>query len=148
MKTGKRDGKRGGSILEVALFLPWYLFLFVGAVDWGFYAHALISVESAARVAVLYTSGNPDDPARASDSAGACAYAYRELWVEPNVSGATVCPATNLPVIITATKRTAAGPDGRDAAEVSITYQTPRLIPIPGLLSGQFTLRRVVQMKL
>ncbi len=148
MKTGKRDGRRGGSILEVAFFLPWYVFLFVGAVDWGFYAHALISVENAARIAVLYTSANPDDPARASDSAGACAYAYRELWVEPNISASTVCPATSLPVIITAAKMTAAGADGGDATQVSVTYQTQQLIPIPGLLAGQFTLQRVVQMKL
>ncbi len=144
MKTVKRDRRRGGSMLEVALFLPWYLFLFVGAVDWGFYAHALISLESAARSAVLYTSS---DPGRANDSAGACAYAYRELWVEGNLNSA-VCPATALPVIITATKKTAAGADGGDATEVSVTYQTQQLIPIPGLLAGQFTLQRVVQMKL
>jgi TadE-like protein len=36
------------------MLLPWVLFLFVGAYDWGFYAHALISTENAARTAALW----------------------------------------------------------------------------------------------
>jgi hypothetical protein len=40
------------------------------------------------------------------------------------------------------------GPDNEDAAQVSVTYTTPHLIPIPGLLAGQYTITRVVQMKL
>lgn len=144
MKTDRR-GRRGGSALEMALFLPWYVFMFVGAFDWGVYARALISVESAARVAVLYTSS---DPSLADDSAGACAYAYRELVSSPNLSATPLCPASSLPVIITATRKVASGADGADAAEVSVTYQTQQLIPIPGLLPGQITVHRVVQMKL
>jgi len=54
----------------MALLLPWYFFLFVGTFDWGFYAHALISTEAAARTAVLYTS---QSSATASDQAGSLA---------------------------------------------------------------------------
>ena len=33
-------------------------------------------------------------------------------------------------------------------AQVAVTYTTPSLIPIPGLLAKQFTITRVVTMKL
>jgi uncharacterized protein YjdB len=125
------------------MILPWYIFLFIGAFDWGFYSHALISTESAARVAVLYTSSNSS---HATDSTGACQYALRELQAEVNLSATITCPATALPAIVTATEVT--GPDGQPAAQVAVTYQTQQLIPIPGLLSGQATIYRVVQMRL
>src|ERR1700683_705240 len=67
--NNRRRRQRGGSALEMALLLPWYFFLFVGTFDWGFYAHALISTEAAARTAVLYTS---QSVATASDQADAC----------------------------------------------------------------------------
>ncbi len=35
--------RRGGSMIEFCLLLPWYIFLFVGAFDFGFYAYSLIS---------------------------------------------------------------------------------------------------------
>lgn len=141
-----RKSKRcGGSALEMALLLPWYLFLFVGAFDWGFYAHALISTESAARVAVLYTSTNSTT---AVDSTGACNYALAELKIAPNI-GSTVTTCAALPVIVTAAKETgSASADGQDAAQVSVEYQTTGVIPIPGLLEGQATFYRVVQMRL
>ena len=43
-ERARRDRRRrGGSVLEMAMLMPWYVFLFVGAFDWGYYAHALIS---------------------------------------------------------------------------------------------------------
>jgi hypothetical protein len=51
--ASKTSGTAGGSALEFALLMPWYVFLFVGAFDWGFLAHALISTESAARVVMF-----------------------------------------------------------------------------------------------
>ncbi len=143
MKASKRNRRRGGSALEFALVLPWYIFLFVGVFDWGYYAHALISTEDAARVAALYTSSDADN---VSDSAGACQYAWRALKVQVNLSSTPSCPATALPVIVTASEVN--GPDGNFAAQVSVTYQTQRLIPIPGLLPGRATIHRVVQMRL
>jgi hypothetical protein len=35
--------RRGGSVLEMARLMRWYVLLSVGAFDWGYYAHALIS---------------------------------------------------------------------------------------------------------
>jgi len=77
-------------MVEFAMFLPWYLLLFIGAFDWGFFAHGLISTESAARVGALsnqlsFTSatynqtsaysasfGRPSTSVRASPPAQAC----------------------------------------------------------------------------
>jgi hypothetical protein len=54
-KKRDRKARRGTSTIEFSMMMPWFVFLFVGAFDWGFFAHALISTQSAARVAALYT---------------------------------------------------------------------------------------------
>ena len=145
MTRFRRKKCRGGSALEMAFFMPWYIFLFVGAYDWGFYAHALISTASAARVAALYTS---TDATTQSDATKACTYALEELRIAPNVTSTmTTCNA--LPVIVTATAKTGANSaDGNPASEVSVSYQTNQLIPIPMLLKGRATFVRTVQMRL
>lgn len=128
----------------MAMLLPWYIFLFIGAFDWGFYAHALISTESAARVAALYASTNSTT---ATDSSGVCTYALEELRTSVNVgSGVTGCNA--LPLVVSTSLLSGGGADGQDAAQVAVTYQTTGVIPIPGLLTGQATFYRVVQMRL
>ena len=141
MLTNSSRRRHGGSALEAALLFPWYIFLFVGALDMGFYAHALISVQSAARVAALYTSTNT---ATQADATTACTLVLSELKVAANLRGVTSCAA--LPVIVTATGVT--GADGQAASQVSVQYQTLGLIPIPGLLSNQFTFGAVTQMRL
>jgi hypothetical protein len=109
---------------------PWIFFLFIGAVDLGFYNYAIISTENAARVAVEYTSATS---AKATDKAGACTYVLAELNSMSNVRG-----LTNTQV---------AGPDGAQAALVTVTYQTILMFPIPGL-AGQFTITRTAEMRL
>lgn len=145
--------RSGHSVVELALFLPWVLFLFIGAFDWGFYSWALVSTQDAARVAAMYTSSNLGT---AADSAGACNYARAELAYAPNIaanplinsttppSGGSAC--SSLPLTVVASSVT--GPDGSPASQVSVTYQTPTLVPIPGILPGQITITRVVEMRL
>jgi len=152
-KCRMRSKCRGHSIVEFSLFLPWVLFLFAGAFDWGFYSWALVSTENAARVAAMYTSTNVGT---AADSKGACTYALAELAYAPNVAanpgvnsttpttGSTGCSAAPVTVVASAVT----GPDGSNASQVSVTYQTPVLIPIPGLLPSQISITRVVQMRL
>jgi TadE-like protein len=185
-----RSRRSGHSVMEFALFLPFLLFLFVGAFDWGFYAWALIATENAARVAALYTSSSA---ATAGDSLGACPYVLGELADAPNVyslgsGGSTLSPGggqggsgslggvgtggdegkmhtgiirgdgdgggggggniatcAGPPVTVVATA--VAGPDASPASLVSVTYQTPVLIPIPGLLTGRISITRMVQMR-
>jgi len=134
--------ERGHAVLETALLLPWVLFLFVGAFDFGFYSYALISTQNAARVAAWYTS---QSKSTAADAATACTYALAELQALPNVgTSVTTCSAS--PVVVTATQVT--GVDNAEASQVSVTYTSPQLIPIPGALPGKYTFDRTVQMRL
>jgi len=148
----KKSGTKGHSALEFAFFLPYLLFLFIGAFDWGFYSWGLLSTENAARVAALYTSSSS---ATAADSAGACNVATAELSEAPNIAahpavfsnpatGGATC--TGAPLTVTAASLTS-GADGEAASQVTVTYQTPVLIAIPGLLPAQMSITRVVQMK-
>lgn len=133
--------RRGSTVIEVVLLAPWIFFLFIGALDWGFYASALISVQAAARSAALYTSGGTST---AADTYGACAIVMDEIRKLPNIGSSATCPSTTNP-IITAESKT--GPDGVAASKVTVQYQTITLIPIPGLLARQFTITRAVTMR-
>lgn len=135
--------RRGHAFLELALFAPWILFLFVGAFDWGYYSYALICTESAARVAAEYTSGST---ATASDASGACTVALNVMQDIPSVGSSTTSCSTTGPVSVTATSYTAS--DGSAASKVSVTYTSNSLIPIPGLLTNQLTVTRTAVMRL
>jgi Flp pilus assembly protein TadG len=163
-----RQAKRGSSMVEIALLAPWIFFLFVGILDFGFYAYTAISVENAARVAALRTSGDTVS----QSSALACAAVLPELRWLPNIGTAvTTCGASPL----TVTQRTLCGStataipacaagltnptcadcDGTGAnvtaaasSEVTVTYQSVLLIPIPGLLTGQLNLTRKAEMRI
>src|SRR5579863_10120365 len=148
MQSSRRKRCKGGSALEMALLLPWYMFLFVGAFDWGYYAHALISTESAARVAGTFAATSVTT---STDTTNVCLFALQELSIVPNVSGVTTC-AGNSPVRVTATELTSAttpaSADGQNAAQITVQYTTLQLIPIPLLLKNQATFYRTVQMRL
>jgi Flp pilus assembly protein TadG len=134
----KRNRRRGNSIIEMTLMMPWIVFLFVGTFDWGFYAHALISTESAARVAALAAANSGGGKVSAS---AVCTSVLGELSIASNVSGVTSCTAAP---VVAASSCTTTG--GMNSVQVAVTYRTLQLIPIPGLLEGQATLYRVVQM--
>ncbi len=125
-------------MLELVLLGPWLFFLFIGVLDWGFYSYALICLQSATRTAVLYTSASN---LTVSDSATACQLVLAEMKALPNIG--STC-GTN--PIVTATSYT--GPDTKTAASVAVTYTSLSLIPIPGILRQQFTITRVVKMRL
>jgi hypothetical protein len=130
-------------MVESCLLFPWFILLFVGALDAGFDLYALIGVQSAARIAALYTSTSSST---AGDSAGACTLVLQALNYMPNIHGVvTTCSATPLTV-------TATGPTtdqyGNSYSTVSVTYQTVALMPIPGILAAQFTITRTAKMQL
>jgi len=139
--------KRGNSIIEFAFFVPWLVFVFVGAMDWGFFAYSLIATEAAARIGALYTSTSS---ATVTDATTACTYAIDQLSKMPNVGGITTCASgtavtSSAPVGVSATSIT--GPDGNPAAQLSVTYLTPAFIPVPGLLPSKVTITRTFQMR-
>jgi hypothetical protein len=128
----------GNALIEFTFMVPWIFFLFVGALDLGFYSHALIATENAARVAAMYTSAGP---ATAADSATACLYALTELNKLPGVGASCGSKVT-----VTATAIT--GADGQPATTVTVVYNNLQMIPIPGLLAGSLNVSRTVQMRL
>jgi Flp pilus assembly protein TadG len=125
--------ERGSAVIEMALIAPWFLFLFIGVVDVGFYCYDLIAVENAARVAAEYTATGTD---KANDVGGACTRVLQELASLSNLSGVSTC--SSAPLTVTATKQTPGLAGGTDTT-VTVTYTTQQLIPIPALLQGQFT---------
>jgi Flp pilus assembly protein TadG len=141
-RSKRRRAQSGGAIIEVALLMPWVVFLFIGAFDFGFISEALITTQNAARAAALYTSTSSTT---AADATTACAYALQELRANPNINtSVTSCSA--LPVTITAVAVT--GVDGQPATRVRVTYQSMMLIPIPKIFGGQFKVTRQVDMRL
>jgi Flp pilus assembly protein TadG len=131
---------RGSAFIEFVLLFPILFFLFIGAFDAGFFCYTLISVQSAARVAALYTSGSS---ATSASSSGACTYVRGELQTMPNTS---LLPAGCGASPLTVTAQSVTGPDGQPASMVTVTYQTMQLIPIPGL-PGQLSVTRVAEMR-
>ena len=129
---------RGHAVVEIAMFTPWIYFLFMGTLDMGFFTHAMISTQNAARAAAAYTSRSPST---AADATAACRYARAELTAMSNVRSLSSCNAS--PLVVTAAAVT--GADGSPASSVTVSYLTDKLIPIPGL-ARQFTITRTVEM--
>ena len=132
--------KRGAALIELTLLAPWFLFLFMGVVDMGFYWYDLIAVENATRVAAEYTS---QGTATAADATTACTLVLADMAAVTNVAGLTSCGSA--PLVVTATSVT--GPDSKTATSVTVTYTTPTLFTIPGLLANQFTISRNIEMR-
>lgn len=136
--------RRGSSMVEFAMLMPWYAFLFVGAYDYGFYSYGLIATENAARVAAIYCSGSVSLAQNCSSAA--CTYALDQLRDLPNV-GSSMSTCSSPVVVTTSMVSGVNSPDGANAAQVTVQYTTPNLIPIPNLLPGTTTLVRTVTMR-
>jgi hypothetical protein len=147
----RKQGQAGNAVVEVALLLPWIVFLFMGVFDFGFYAYALISTENAARSATMYLAGSYSvaegewqAPAPASQP-GACQYVLGELRKLPNVGASvTGCSATPVQVSV---QQPALQADGSYMTRVSVTYRTVPLFPLPWM-AGQMTITRNVEMRI
>ena len=134
--------QRGGSLIEFSLMLPWALFLFVGVFDWGFFVHALISTEDAARVAALYAANNGG-----GGTTTACTLVLQEMSISANLTGVTSpCPGPVSDTAPVAVSLTCVALDSVNGVKAAVTYRTLQLIPIPGLLTGKATLYRTAQL--
>jgi hypothetical protein len=147
--ASRRERSGGNAVVEVALMLPWILFLFVGIFDFGFYSYAAIATQNAARaVAMASATGNSNDTP--------CAVALGELH------GLLGLPATcaALPLIVLPPETLSATPDasGRTCADcalnatassilATVTYRLPNFAPIPGIMNGQLTLTRTAEVR-
>jgi len=151
--AGPMSGKlrRGTALIEFCFILPWYVFLFVGAFDYGFYSYSLISTTTAARVAAFYCANSSSTCA--TGDATMCSYAIGQLKNLPNMGTAvTTCAAD--PLTVTPSYHTAAsnscpdGNTGKGCVTVTAGYATPQLIPIPGLLPSQLTITKATTLAL
>jgi TadE-like protein len=136
-------------MIELVLIAPWFVFLFIGALDWGFFSSALITAQAALRSAVLYTSSDPNFKARTDL---ACNIVLDEMRKLPNIgSSVTVCGSggtstmTSNPAVLA---EAVTGPDGASASKVTLTYRSVSVIPIPGILAKQFTFSRNATMRI
>lgn len=155
--AGLRRGRRGNNIIEFTFLVPWYIFLFIGAFDFGFYSYSLNASQTAAREGAVYCATSFSSQCTDSSSSVQCGYALDTLRMLPNVGGGLTTCGTSTTVtssapiaVSTATPLSAANsPDGtaNSAVGVTVVYLTPQLIPIPGLLPGQLTITRTVKMK-
>jgi len=136
-----KRGRRGSSLVEFALIVPWYVLLFIGSYDLGLYSYALITVESAARIAAAHCAAS----VAAVTDGTACTLVKDQLKYLP-ATPPTVC--TGNPLTVTATA--VAGPEGvaNSAAQVTVSYTMPTVPGLPGLIPGQYTVRRTVTMKI
>jgi Flp pilus assembly protein TadG len=62
-RFGLVRGEHGGSLVETALVLPFFLLLSLGAVDLGRAFYLAIEIAGAARAGAIYGSQNPNDTA-------------------------------------------------------------------------------------
>ena len=142
-----RKGRKGHAVVETALIAPWIFFLFVGVLDFGFYAYALIAVENATRVAAL-NAGIGD--ANAIDQTTACRLALDEMIKMPNLKNLPTtygCGSLPLRVDIN-TNPNFVDAEGNPATWVRVSYETIPLIPIPGVLMGKATISRTVETRI
>jgi Flp pilus assembly protein TadG len=133
-------GRRGNSIVEFSLIVPWYVFLFIGAFDLGLYSYALISVQDAARIAAVHCSASLS----AITDGRACTLVKDQLQNMPNAP--TTCAGNPL----TVTAAASSGPEGvaNSAVQVTVSYVMPALPGISNLIPGQYTVTRSVTMKI
>ncbi len=141
MRRTRRNKRSGSAIVEATLLVPWFFLMFAGVLDFGFYAYSLIATQNAARVAALYTSSSESAIA---DAATACEYVRREMSSLPNTRTLTNCSA--LPLKLELNEVTEGAPPHK-VSQVTVTYQTVQLFPIPGM-TGRLTAVRRVSMRL
>jgi hypothetical protein len=136
--------RSGQAVIEVTLLVPWIVFSFVAAFNFGIFAYALISTQNAARSAAMYAAQSLTVAQSGGIVTLVCPYALGELGDAPGVGvGVTTC--TGAPVTVTVTPKTP-GAGNMNTVQVSVTYNTMQLIPLPGLMAGSLSITRTVEM--
>jgi Flp pilus assembly protein TadG len=142
--TASRKRQSGQAVVEVTLLVPWVVFSFVAAFNFGIFAYALISTQNAARSAAMYAAQSLTVAQSGSIVSQVCPYALGELVDAPGV-GTGVNTCTGTPVTVTVTAKTP-GAGNMNTVQVSVTYNTMQLIPLPGLMAGSLSITRAVEM--
>jgi hypothetical protein len=143
----RREREAGGAVVEIALLMPWIVFLFVGILDVGFYGYAMIVTENAARVSAIQAAVST---AASTDSLNACVVALQEMSSLPNTAGLLTCGSgtvsASVPVSVVATSINHGS--GDVSSKVTVMYLTLPLVSIPGILPQQMTLTRSAEVRI
>ena len=140
-----RARRRGQAVIEVTFLMPWIVFAFVAAFNFGVFAYSMISTENAAHAGALYAAQSLSVAQGGSVVSSVCTYVLGELGDAPGVSGVSTC--TSSPVTVTVTANTP-GTGGMNTVTVKVIYNTMQLIPLPGLMAGSLAITRSVEMPL
>ncbi len=139
--------------MEFALIAPLLFPLILVIFDFGLYAYGFISVQNAARVAVLRNSGGVES---AADQAGACTMAIEELRGMPNIGTSFSSSCGGAPVSVTAVllcptitncSGSTASIDSHPAAQVTVTYSVPDLFRFPLIAPRSITRSSQMRMR-
>lgn len=126
----KCRSRRGAASVELAVLLPFLMFVFVIAVDWGRVFYFSQTVTNAARQGAIYGS----DPVAAAESP------YK------SVQEAALAECTNLTPPPTVTSTNGVDGAGNPYIEVTVTWQFSTVTNFPGVGSG-VNLSRTVRMR-
>src|SRR5579871_2253576 len=96
---------RGQAVVEMTLLIPWVVFSFVAAFDFGIFAYSLISTQNAARTAAMYAAQSLSVAQSGSIVSQVCPYVLDELRDAPGV-GAGMSACTSSPVTVAVTAHT------------------------------------------
>ncbi|MGA2134453.1 MAG: TadE family protein [Bryobacteraceae bacterium] len=141
---GRIRRSAGQAVVEVTMLIPWMVFAFVAAFNFGVFAYSMISTENAARTGAMYAAQSLTVAQGGSIVSQVCPYVLGELGDAPGVgSGVTTC--TGSPVSVTVTANTP-GSGGMNTVKVSVTYNTMQMIPLPGLMAGSLAITRSVEL--
>lgn len=146
----RQDGRRGVAIVEFAMTSLVLVMFVIVAFDFGIYALSFLTVQNAARAAVLRNSGGIDS---ADDQASACTVVLDGLRGLPTNGVAYSTQCDQAPLIVVAQLCDGADPclggsapaDGEPAATVRVTFTLPNLILIPNV--GPTSVQKTVRMK-
>jgi Flp pilus assembly protein TadG len=165
-KRNKNIRERGQAVLEVTLMMPWIFFLFVGVLDFGFYSYQAICVENAARVAAVQIATN-----FVGLSSVGCSIAVPEMKRLTNVANngnpctdGSTAVSSGTPMAVNVlkldknsnpkcadcdcTKVSPATCAAASSVQVAVTYQSPQMVSIPGLLTNQLQIRRLAEVRI
>lgn len=139
--------------------MPWIFLLFIGVLDFGFYAYSAICTQNAARAAAIQASS---DVSTVTFSV-ACNAALGEITWLPNARTLTTCQTSPSdiddahPLAVAVQELTATtSPACADcalnssavSAQASVTYRSIQLFPIPGIMMGRMTMTRVAEARI
>jgi hypothetical protein len=147
--TSRRDRRSGIALVEFALTSLGLCLFALMVFDFGIYALTFLSVQNAARAAVLRNSGGL---ASAGDQDAACAVVRTQLRGLAYGGSAISAQCDQSPLIVAAELCDGANPclggsapaDGEPAAVVRVTFALPKLFLVP---SDGMTVVKTVRMK-